>query len=85
MKCLELHFNTYFCTFTYIFFSHLGHDIFQSGSESGSMRLDLTKMGPSGQAMYKSGVFSVLITGEWSVIMGEVFVCLFVCDPRHGA
>lgn len=38
-----------------------GHDIFQSGSESGSIKLDLTKMNSETRDMYRSGVFFMLI------------------------
>ncbi|XP_005102836.1 transmembrane protein 180 [Aplysia californica] len=46
---------------TWILALQTGHDIFQSGNESGSLKLDLTKMDDGVQAMYKTGVFSMLI------------------------
>ncbi|KAH9523936.1 Transmembrane protein 180 [Bulinus truncatus] len=46
---------------TWILAFQTGHDIFQSGNEAGSIKLDLSKMDSVGRLSYRQGVFMMLI------------------------
>ncbi|KAK7008592.1 transmembrane protein 180, partial [Biomphalaria glabrata] len=46
---------------TWILALQTGHDIFQSGNEDGSIKLDLSKMDSAVRLAYKQGVFMMLI------------------------
>ncbi|CAL1548687.1 unnamed protein product [Lymnaea stagnalis] len=46
---------------TWILAMQTGHDIFQSGNDSGSLKLDLSKMELTDRTAYKQGVFMMLI------------------------